>query len=88
MSARQVVSRLQSQLQFVHIVVGCHAIQQCVVAIFLSHFVILFLQNVANEGSEEQGFYAFMHWLIGEFGCNRYRHIDVKKTPLQGCKII
>lgn len=24
------------------------------------------LQNVANEGSEEQGFYAVMHWLIGE----------------------
>lgn len=31
------------------------------------HFVILFLQNVANEGSEEQNMYAFMRWLIGEF---------------------
>lgn len=31
------------------------------------HFVMLSLQNMASEGSEEQGFYAFMHWLLGEF---------------------
>uniref|UniRef100_A0A8C9XEH5 Solute carrier family 35 member B4 n=1 Tax=Sander lucioperca TaxID=283035 RepID=A0A8C9XEH5_SANLU len=28
--------------------------------------------NVGNEGSEEQGFYALMHWLIGE-----YWHVDL-----------
>lgn len=32
------------------------------------------LQNMASEGSEDQGVHAFMHWLIGEL----WAWIDVK----------
>lgn len=83
MSARQMVSPLQNMLHYVFICLlsvfcvclSTHQLLQFKTK-FLSKcakltcdilFMHLFLQNVGNEGSEEQGFYALMHWLIGEF---------------------
>lgn len=65
MSAKQVVSPLfLSVYQY-----KTSSLSKCMQhwsEMFLRHFVILFLQNVATEGSEEQGFYPLIHWLIGE----------------------
>lgn len=73
MSAKQVVSLLQNKPHcwYIHIVVAIILHFQTVslpVISFLCFFwyIVLHLQNVASEGSEEQGFYALMHWLIGE----------------------
>lgn len=65
MSAKQVVSPLSKMIPVIFqwltaLAPGSRLVVQLHVQLFV-------LQNVAAEGSEEEGLYAFTRWLLGEF---------------------
>lgn len=92
MSAKQVVSPLQSCIMTMLVFI-CRL---SLVSAYYSYFntsrvgrVVFYSafclfpppQNVANEGSEEESFYAFVRWLIGEFSSAEHtscQHVGLK----------